>query len=217
MDVPDPAICWLVSNASANGELACLSNICRKWREVVTYAILEAAKQSLDSSATGNGLEKSNSLLLLPSMARYIMLQGSIAPTRNSPTETYCLAWFHPMGIQFRRIPVDVMDDSDNEDQAMVEKSRYRNESPQPFVPAGGQSYAGSDEEFKGSRRQLTRNITPTVASINARLRRLEENDKYVNCLYQWNGYREPFEVLRPFGYTTSFVNVSRSESNFRL
>jgi hypothetical protein len=196
MDLPEPAIRWLALHASSNAELACISNVCRKWRKNLKKVLLEIASDSLvtlDDNETP-------SLLLLPSMVRYVM---SKEMNTNNHIETYCLAWFNPAGIKFKQVPIDPESDSDEGHQTMTVKHRAV-ESPQSFAPGGEQLYAGSeDEKKKNSRRQPMRSTT-----ISARLRH-GEGDKFENCLYQWDGCRTPEDVLLPFGYASAFIQVS--------
>jgi hypothetical protein len=201
MDLPEPAIRWLVCHVSSNAELACLSNVSKKWREIVIKTILDQAKSSLEDG----GNAKRSSLLLLPSMVRFLLCHQR---SSDNKVESYCLSWFHPDGIEFKQLAIDPMDDSDDEDEIMYARD-HRGDSPQPFAPSGEQSYAGSEEEGKASRRHGSRSPTPLLAAVGAGLRRLEAPGKHLNCMYQWNGYREANEVLRPFGYANDFVRVS--------
>ena len=139
-------------------------------------------------------------LLLLPSMVRYVM--GEEKQTDNN-IESYCLAWFKPSGIKFTQLAVEVTDESDDEDQIMA----YRgNGVVEPFAPGGEQLYAGSEDEKKSSRRQPSRSTTPTFNSLNAKLLSQGGDDKYENCLYQWNGCETAEDVLEPFGFASSFI-----------
>jgi hypothetical protein len=103
--------------------------------------------------------------------------------------------------MQVTLVSVDNVDDSEEEYIA----------SPEPFAPGGGPSYAGSEEEGKGSSRRKARSKSPTpvLRAVGVGLERLETTSKQVSCLYQWNGYQDAADVLRPFGYTPAFVKVS--------
>jgi hypothetical protein len=203
MTVPEGAIRWLALNASSNVELAYLSNVSRRWREIVIGTILDQAERSLKDSDD----ERHTPLLLLPSMVRYIM---SREKSTDNKVEEYCISWFHPDGIEFMQLPLDAMDDTDyGDDDQIIYAGDHRGDSPQPFAPSGEQSYAGSEEEGKSSRKRRSRSPSALVSAVGAGLRRLDPSTSYVNCVYQWNGYKEAIEVLRPFGYSIDFVKVS--------
>lgn len=189
MELPDVAIKWLVDNAANNSELACISNVSKKWREVVIKTILDQAKTSLE----GGDYISRQSLLLVASMVRFLLCQQR---SSDNKVESYCLTWLHPDGIEFKQLPIDPMDDSDDSDEIIYARD-HRGDSPQPFAPSGQQSYAGSEEESKASRRLIrSRSPAPLLG-------------EHINCMYQWNGYKEASEVLRPFGYANDFIRVS--------
>jgi len=201
MELPDSAIRLLVLYASSNADLASISNVCRKWRQITTETILNTARESLVKNKDD---DEDTSLLLLPSMVRYVL---SNEKDTNNNIESYCLAWFTPAGIKFKTLPIDPQEDSDEEyDQVMIAKDDGKGEdSPHAFAPGGEQLYAGSEDEKKNFRRPLSRSTTPTVNSLSARLRRAGSNN-VVNCLYQWNGLRHAEDVLAPFGYAKVFI-----------
>lgn len=208
MEVPEPLIRWLVLNSSSNRELARFSNVCRRWRTIAVETLAQeaTAAKKLDKDKD----QRQDMALLLPSMLRYLAAGNKAA---DEARETYCLSWFHPSGILFKQLPLDGMDDSENGESHTVAMARDHrgDDSPRPFAPSGQQSYAGSEEERKSSRRQQNRSVTSSLISLTKRLRSLEETDRYVNCLYQWNGFSEAFQVLQPFGYEHDFVEVSCS------
>jgi len=201
MNCPELALQWVVTHSASNTEIAALSNVCRRWRTIVGRTLLDQAKESLLCDAD------TSSLLLLSSMIRFIHCDQKVTVNR---IESYCLAWFHPRGIQFKELPIHQADESDEDEGVNVRDHRSRSRSPQPFAPGGQQSYMGSDNEAKFSRRR-SKSPTPLLAAVGKGLRRLETNqDDFVNCMYQWNGYREAIEVLEPFGYAKSFVQVRK-------
>jgi hypothetical protein len=204
MSFPEPAIRWLVSHADSNAELANLSNVCREWREIAVNTVVDQAKGSLSDDAGKNP----PLLLLLPSMGRSLLCKNR--STQND-FESYCLAWFHPDGIEFKQLSLDALNDSEEEDEVMYARD-HRGDSPPPFAPSGAHSYAGSEEERKPLKR---RSPTPLLTAASAGLRGLEPPGERVNCMYQWNGYREAIEVLRPFGYAHDFVKVSKLFRDF--
>ena len=197
MELPEPAIRWLAEHASSNTELACLSNVCKKWREIVTDALI---KQAQEPPVRRDGSSK---FLLLPSLLRCVMRQEL---SDEQDVETYCLSWFHPDGILSKQLPLDPMDESDEEHDEIVNLQGERSHSPRHFAPSGQESYVGSEDEAKNARKYGSRSPTPLLAG----LRRNEiSGSDYAYCLYQWNSYREAIDILCPFGYAPSFVQVS--------
>jgi hypothetical protein len=193
MEIPDEAIRWLVRNAANNSQLAILSNTSRRFREIAISEVITQAQETLNT----NGNEERD-LLLLPSMVRFLLCQS----TDNS-LESFCIAWFHPEGMEIKQVALDAADDSDDDDYMYPRDQQEL--SPEPFTPSGGTSYGGSEEEGKiGSRRNMARSRSP-----GAGLRRFETPDTHVNCMYQWNSFRDAMDVLRPFGYALQFVQVS--------
>jgi hypothetical protein len=197
MEIPDDAIRWLVRNAANNSQLAILSNTSRRFREIAISEVITQAQETLNN----NGNEAKN-LLLLPSMVRFLLCQST-----DNAVESFCIAWFHPEGMEIKQVALDAVDDSDDDDYDMYPRDQ-RELSPEPFTPSGGTSYGGSEEEGKiGSRRNMARSRSPGGAG----LRRFETPDTHVNCMYQWNSFRDAMDVLRPFGYALQFVQVSTS------
>lgn len=128
----------------------------------------------------------SSTVLLLPSMVRAILNSDATArihSLQHDEQDTFCAAWFHPAGIQMQQLPIagDVWD--------------YENETVNgAFAPSGAPFYAGSEEE-------RPRN-SPRGRSM---LRGRQEGPL---CSHEWQGYREPMDVLEPFGYAEHFVQV---------
>jgi hypothetical protein len=197
MELPEPAIRWLVENSASNEELARLSNVSKKWRSMVVDAIINQAKKSL------NGEQESvEELLLLPSLVRCLMRQ-ELSDSRD--IETYCLSWFHPDGIQSQLLPIDPTNDTDEEEDKMIRGYRQREGSPEHFAPSGHESYVGSEEE------RDSRNFRSKLENAASALSRRNEksHEDHVHCMYQWNSYQEANQILRPFGFSSQFIQVS--------
>jgi hypothetical protein len=201
MELPEPAIRWLVENSASNEELAHLSNVSKKWRSLAVDAIINQAKKSLNGEQ-----ESEQKLLLLPSLVRCLMRQ-ELSDSRDRDIETYCLSWFHPDGIQSQLLPIDPTNDTDEEEDEMMRGYRQREGSPEHFAPSGQESYVGSEEE-RDSRR--LRSKSPNALAPSALSRRSEKShEDYVHCMYQWNSYQEANQILRPFGFSSQFIQVS--------
>lgn len=152
-DVPEVAIRWILRNdTTSNVALATLSNVCRRWRQVTSRCIVEE-EFSNDEDDTTTSTNKSRNeripthqssndepspeflSLLLPSMIRELQSQQSI-PSRGRPEinpqlaattptcdDTYCVAWFHPDGIEYVDLPQEVDDDSDDSDLGICRRT----------------------------------------------------------------------------------------------
>lgn len=240
--LPAVAVKWLIKNSSSNAELAILSNVCRRWRGIASVTILEeiVVQQSMVSE---NANQKRSpppfSSLLLPSMVSFLTLpwkESSQDDLGTHSEETYCVAWFHPDGIEFKQLPEDAADDSDGDHLYMGTKQygpatgiyagdHRATSGEEAFAPSGELSYAGSDVEGrngkKGSTRRnhKTRSPAPQSAvsvSASAAAHPSQQQPRdWVSCVYQWNGYSEAIDVLRPFGYAPSFVRVRRFAAVF--
>ncbi|KAL3943563.1 MAG: hypothetical protein SGBAC_002380 [Bacillariaceae sp.] len=190
MDLPEPAFRWLLQNAASNAELANISNVCRTWREKISDEIVKQAENS--------ERYKEQHILLLPSVLRCIIRDEL---TDKGSAETFCLSWFHPYGIQTKQIPLDPAYDTEDDEDEMVYRAR-RIGSPNHFAPSGQASYVGSEEEGKPGDRKPNSRMIASVGSRNNHRPKCE----YVHCMYQWDSYKEAMEVLRPFGFASSFV-----------
>lgn len=121
-------------------------------------------------------------LLLLPSMIRGILANETSITQHDN--DTFCAAWFHPKGIQIQQL--QLMGDV------------WEHERDQMFAPSGIPHYAGSDEELTGRFGVRTTSSGRTLVRQEGPL-----------CSHEWQGYRDPMNVLEPFGYAAHFVEVS--------
>ena len=122
------ALKWFVRHAcNSNVQLAVISNVCRRWRQVALDAVTTEAS-ALAASAGGHIIaveskgRSSLRRLLLTDMARELLIRQN-NERENDAKETYshpmqqkyngdgsfCLAWFAPTGIQ----PITVSLDND--------------------------------------------------------------------------------------------------------
>lgn len=220
MDLPEVAIRWLTKNASSNVELAAFSNVNRRWRKVVAEEIVQ---QILDVETNSDGSEDGRSTsaisnsssspdsdyspmsrLLLPSMARSLKHRSlDLTEYSSHEVDTFCLAWFHPMGIQIRSVPLG--EPTSSEDELTPE-----GESTEGFAPSGGNSLydEGSDDDGKAKKKWNPRSRSSEKAAVS--------DSRRQTCSHEWRGYRYPMEVLVPFGYANDFVNVRPSRSIFQ-
>jgi hypothetical protein len=217
--VPDAAVKFVVQLCASNVELAHLSNVCRHWRRIVHEALWDAVT-GIETDVTDTNDEASAASapprqgqqvpppppvasLLLPSMMRQVLRLrrlgdgdfGGHTGTQGSPNgkmnedddETYCLAWFAPEGIRTIRLDGEKersspRHDADSEEQSISRDIRQRPESLQP--------------RDGGGERQSSTSSSSTSSSTSS-----------VLLCPEWRGYRDAHEVLRPFGYSDSFVS----------
>jgi hypothetical protein len=166
--VEDLVVLWCLRYASlSNVEFAHLSNVSKRWREAAQRAVVE----QVSSPNVGE------TLLLLPSMVRYIMASNSsltgeakLDTVCDDPTflgdnnrhntagqeldkdqknhDTFCAAWFHPSGIQEFRISL-----SNNATSISIsddDHSQSTSKSPHvvpAFAPNGEPTYEASDND----------------------------------------------------------------------
>lgn len=74
------------------------------------------------------------------------------------------------------------------------------------FAPGGANSYAGSEEE-RTRRRPKPANLS-VHSSPTALEAQIFDKSEGILCSHEWRGYQNPTDVLQPFGYTESFVQL---------
>jgi hypothetical protein len=218
--VPHVALHWFLQyNCTSNSDLASVSNVNRRWRKI-TFTFLKDAFQakveeksaSSDIHMEGSQDEKSGNSsnnpgiyrLLLPDMAIEIARRRLAAMNYSShltsqESEAFCLAWFHPKGIQLRTI--DLSDNCYHDDYSI--SSEFGEDNVHELVH-GNTDLNASLQHL----RQATQNLkrannggidTKTYAKTNNNLQTVTD---------EWQGYRSATDVLIPFGYSTAFVQT---------
>ena len=162
------------------------------------------------------------SSLLLPDMAIEIVrtsLQKCTKSIANSSKDRcvsafgsstdFCLAWFHPKGIKIQTVNLaeeeeEISSTSSSDDSSSDEEWDYEEEVDRRN--SSGKSKVNGLYHH------------PKIPLCSLRLRhlqsdkskqQLEEKSQLKTCSYEWQGYRHATEVLKPFGYSTSFIRVS--------
>lgn len=201
------ALTWFLQNVcTSNVELAIVSNVCRRWREVAVVAVVAVAsndgrKKVIDapssssseptsplSSSTGNNPQPSSCIrrLLITDMAReagvaYHQSRQKQGNLRNCKQLNGC-------------------------DNAEAEDSNF---CLAWFAPSGIQTMAVStDDETDNDDDDLDKQTQQT----NGRGEKKDNTGNPVVCCPEWRGYRHATEVLFPFGYTTCFIRVRAIE-----
>jgi len=159
------------------------------------------------------------SALLLPEMTLEILRQAknnnnsrssANTVTPNSmipPSSLFCLAWFHPTGIQIQSIDTNAQ--SDDEDHNCLSSSSSSSSSSKHN---GNEEFGGEyRHELWECRQKLQQNISRRAQVLNNSgvIRGLNTNYELAqNCSNEWRGYRNAMDVLLPLGYKTYFVQT---------
>lgn len=180
LTVPDIAVHWMLDNGIMNNvQLAAISNVCRKWRDIVSFSL----KKALEETVNDSSLRKDNMHgLLLPDMALEIVKRRLVSMGVESPallemdSPCFCVAWFHPRGIKIKTVDLsETLDDGSSSDdsekcEGIMSYNNYLRKTRERFLHKPKTS-----SEFK------------TVAD-------------------EWQGYQNAMDILLPLGYCTVFV-----------
>jgi hypothetical protein len=142
LSVEDIVAEWLLRYASlSNVDVAHLSNVSRRWRQASKRAIFEQTTKPSDRFGI--------TLLLLPSMVRYIMSSAKdrVESDNNNVgvTDTFCAAWFHPDGIQ--ELPISLNGSASIISASDDDYSHTTSKSINAFSPNGEPIYDASDKD----------------------------------------------------------------------
>ena len=222
--VPLVAVQWVVSNASTNVELATLSNVSRRWREIVAQCIVDVASlERYKRRPLAPPSPSTFSNLLLPSMIRHFYSSHSHS-TPSQPEkqqhqekeqeETYCVAWFHPDGIKFKQLSLvnishengEIFQQQDHGVAIIDPKTATTTRT----VTDEAINASTEDHKFlfteKNSRLNQKHAASTLPMSSPAKDNIMDWGR---SVMYQWDGYSEAIDVLGPFGYTRSLLRVS--------
>ena len=206
-DVPLPCLKWIILNATTNIELSNLSNVSQRWRFVVEqcimdYAIRDDDNNDGDEKKNRNGNRKPSvsvsvsalppfSLLLLPSMIRnYFLDQQQQQQQKHRRKEETVTRTEEGKGVA----------KEDDETYCLCW-----------FHPDGIQSMQLElDQQHTTATTTTTNNNNDNNNLIVMRRHKSHRHHRrcVVDVLYQWNGYSEAIDILKPFGYASRFVQV---------
>ena len=148
--VPLVSLHWFLQyHCTSNSELASLSNVNRRWRQITLKYLKDSFKAKVeeafeigrdadvdkDTSHTCSTRNMNTSTcsypsailqLLLPDMAleiakRRLASMNSCSPFVSQDSSAFCLAWFHPKGIKLRTI--DLSENSYDENENSISSS----------------------------------------------------------------------------------------------
>lgn len=190
--VPNEAVRWLTLYCSSNAELATLSNVSKRWRDIASKALQDDIIQKYCEHLVGNADRKEiraalagiypAAALLLPDMAMEVLARRK--PSLMQQTQTgiseidcnedgqFCLAWFAPKGIEKVSVRVKDEEDEDSSSSSSSESEGAPSTDANklqtiPFVPSGQEGYALSDtEEVKSSHHHRRHRGAGDIGSI---------------------------------------------------
>jgi len=223
--VPLVSLHWFLQyHCTSNSELASLSNVNRRWRQITLKYLKDSFKAKVeeafeigrdadvdkDTSHTCSTRNMNTSTcsypsailqLLLPDMAleiakRRLASMNSCSPFVSQDSSAFCLAWFHPKGIKLRTI--DLSENSYDENENSISSSAG--------VGVGGTvtDLAASLKHLKQATQRLK---SGSVSASGSALKSKQNNNLHLQTVTdEWQGYRNATDVLRPFGYSTAFV-----------
>lgn len=249
--VPDRALVWLVQHGCySNRDLMCLSNVCQRWRDIVLSVLFDMIQSSLlISDEVSQSLELWNecyhslSQLLLPDMALEILKRRLKSATHDRhplcrmESENFCLAWFHPLGINIQA--VDLSDNRDDDDASNKRKGArnpvlaiqtvsdewygYRN-ATDVLIPLGYSTSFVSAVLNKASDIEIYPHTeTPWCTSLNTERSRNQNEVSDMNNKFSLTKQRRTtFAVrgctfARPFGYCLCWTMANEDAEHLSL
>lgn len=184
---------WILVHGTSNVEIAVLSNVCRGWSELV--------HDELIAQAFAETLHSSHSLLLVPSMLRFIIRhserpgEAKLSRDGSERNETFCAAWFRPDGIQEKYVRLNV---SKDEELLHIHKMVVGKFQKLLHTVSGKKGFNLLDEAFTSDEDELVRNVLNVA---------IAPKETCVPIMEEWRGIRLPMEVLESFLYRADFVH----------
>lgn len=208
--MPLPAIKWILHNeCSSNVQLATLANVCKSWRDECCYAAVAEA-------VSFSGLNVSDTAIrgCIESLA--VVKESEVHDKNNLPRRAY-----HTTKSSLRNLLLIDMARELIVRQGTLLKSQGKSDSGSTdgsfclawFAPSGIQITSVSldgnsqDTETDGLKFNFGRRRSESNEE-NKRQQPQKKSIKCVSCCREWRGYRHVSEILAPFGFATSFVQV---------
>jgi hypothetical protein len=200
---------WIVQNTiTSDTELAILSNVCATWRRWLLEYLMEI-------ETTDTNIRR----LILPSMIRAFTTYRQNRPSKSqcissssssssasiSPTGLFCVAWFASEGIQ--QIPWSQLVHEDDLLEVMLLNAHHSQASRDltNSILETSETLDRSHSNFSSPpvTTPQEQQFVPTPSPVAYQWKR---NSNQLVLSNEWRGYRTPVEILRPFGYSPSFV-----------
>ena len=191
MMVPEITIRWILKNAcTSNCDLAAVSNVNKYWRSIAYSFLKDFLICAIDSGDMSEYEHISN--LLLPDMALEIIRRfhqqrkfndEQSHTNRIKEAKSFCLAWFAPSGIKLQSVNLNAFSDEE-----MFSSSNSSSSDD------GGEN---DEMNFYRQRMQQRANEVKDVSDAT-----------FESCCSEWQGQRDPMDVLSPLDYSIDFVEV---------
>ena len=229
---PREALRWIVRNAiTSDTEIAILSNVCAEWRTWLVDCLVYDVSGGNDKALASEGgtteeqdavkSQRARPLLLSSMMRAYVTQQKTQTETTRqqndredvSNNDMFCVAWFASEGIQQVSWAQMVREDEILERMILeAQNSAASRDLTQELET----NHSESEDERMPSKNNSSQTITPQNVALQAtqqnaaasHIFQWQRKGRGVVLSNEWRGYREPLQVLRPFGYTPAFVQT---------
>ncbi len=221
------ALTWFLHNAcTSNVELAVVSNVCRRWREVAAMAVVAVVAADGNGNVNGGGriIIDAPSLTSAPLLQyQYTSSTMSIRPLPYSCIQRLLITDMarELFVVAYRQAKQCKQDKSQTSSKQLMGRGNTNTEEGNFclawFAPSGIQTISvsvddGDDDEIDC----IEENNPPGLNergkhNLNEQQTNGMKKDKtggHVICCPEWRGYRHATEVLLPFGYATCFIKV---------
>jgi hypothetical protein len=208
------AIRWIILHSvTADVELARLSNVCRSWRRYIHNILLTASESSMQKLHQQQSQKSLYDLytaskacqLLLPSMVRHLLRKqdNQESPEHKSTApERFCAAWFPSEGIQ----------------ALLFDPNSECSTPPEDFFLDSDMQAGTPGHLTQGCNPLSSASKSPNAPSLASRNKKPAPGVvKPILCCPEWRGYRQPYDVLRPFGYAITFVKELLRAASSRM
>eukprot|EP00977_Amphora_coffeiformis_P010693 scaffold2510_cov169-Amphora_coffeaeformis.AAC.44 len=227
--LPRCALRWILqNNITSDAELAILSNACRGWRACVLEYVMElrtVVKDHGENEATARkNADSPTRYLLLPAMMRAFETKpqnnkSQGANIMSTPDKDhFCVAWFASEGIQqlpwsqllreddmLEKMLLEVHDTAASRDltDSVLETNHSDSDAAEKERPKQLSTAAAAATTSQLEQQAAAAAAAATRPSTTFQWQRKATGVVLSN---EWRGYREPVQVLKPFGYAPSFV-----------
>lgn len=217
------ALTWFLHNAcTSNVELAIVSNVCRRWREVAAMAVV--AVVAADGNGNGNG--GGRKIIDAPSLTSEPSLQFASSTMSIHPLHSSCIQRLlisdmarELVVVAYRQAKQCKQDKSQNSGKQLTGRGNTNTEEGNFclawFAPSGIQTISvsvddGADDEIdcieENNPPEFNERGKHKLNEKQTNGRKKDKTGNHVICCPEWRGYRHATEVLFPFGYATCFI-----------
>ena len=209
--LPRHALRWIIENSvCSDTQLAVFSNVCSSWRKWVLEFLLE---MSSNDSFNASVAELPVYSLLLPSMMRAFVEQPQMKRHGISTTsDHFCVAWFASEGIQ--ELSWSQLQNEDAILERIILEAQDSAASRDLTHDLLDTNHSESEDECTSNSQNHSRVPISTTQRLEEQALRSahqtsfqwQRKGRIATLSNEWRGYRAPYEVLHPFGYSATFV-----------